>query len=170
MSKEVESTPNNTMERMLELQLKREEREAKEQARADAERAEIASARQAKIDNRVKKDRDALAKKFRVQVNCTHEKGKAGIPRTDGAKFYNIYAHRFPGGQICIACRNQCGMRWWQGDTREWLIRDGKRVKNHTGKSFADMWKLLPNDAFSSSEVAMKDPTLENLGEEVETI
>jgi hypothetical protein len=148
------------MDELIRLTAQREKREQAEQARADQERGDAEQARLNRKQLRDQKDQRVREKEMKLQARCSHEKGLAGLPRPDGAKFYNIYAHRLPDGKIFIQCRDLCAMRWNQGDTREYLIRDGKKVKNHTGKSFADMWLLLPRDSFSSSEIQLVDPTL----------
>jgi hypothetical protein len=161
MSKEPEASKSMTLEELMQAQnalaLKRELREQAELERQDAERLELAATRSVKEKKRQLTDAQSAALEIAQQKSCSHLKNRAGNiegPHT----FHNIYAHQLPTGDFFIKCRNKCGMRWNYGDTKEFLFRkDAKgimrKIPNHTGLSFGDMWLKLPPDSISRSEI-----------------
>jgi hypothetical protein len=84
---------------------------------------------------RDEKDRAAstqlTATMIEAQKNCRHLKG--GRTRARGnQKDYNVYSHRYANGVVVIKC-NDCGAKWGQKDTDEYLYRHGDAIPNWTG-------------------------------------
>jgi hypothetical protein len=151
MDKEKKATP--TLE---ELMFMREQREAQEWEEKQIATRETKLQHAARVSSRLLQDKQANEKEARDQTRCSHEKGN-GAYRKSPMPEYNLYAHQLPDGKYFIKCRNRCGMRWNQGDTREFLFnRDGvPKIPNHSGQSFEDMWAKLPHEAISRSDVVM---------------
>jgi hypothetical protein len=139
-----------------ELMFMREQREAAEYEERQVATREASMVRAAKVSARKLRDQRVIEKESKDQIRCNHEKGGNAYKKSPLPE-YNIYAHQLPTGKYFIKCRNRCGMRWNQGDTREFLLnRDGQaKLPNHTGQSFEDMWAKLPHDAISRSDVVM---------------
>lgn len=138
-----------------ELMLKREIREAEEfeqrQGSLKAQALHFAE----KLKNKLQREQRGTDKEIKHQSRCNHHKGNGCYKKSPVPEF-NLYAHQLPSGRFFIKCLAGCAMRWDQGDTREMLQNyHGKRVKNHTGFSFEDMWAKLPHDSVSRSEVSM---------------
>lgn len=69
-----------------------------------------------------------------AQVKCSHLKGNwKAAPRliSDTKIDFNVSYHNFIDGHAQIRCMS-CGMKWKDQDTVEYLVRDGKKVPNHT--------------------------------------
>jgi hypothetical protein len=143
---------------LYQIMLQREQREAEEYTQRQADRAAAETAKKAKDNKRVLNDKRSAEKVIADQKVCSHLKGETAFKRPH--KEFNIYAHQLPDGAVFIRCRNRCGMKWQQGDTREHLFRKGKKFPNHTGLSFDDMWRRLPEDSFSRSEMQLQTPVV----------
>jgi hypothetical protein len=89
------------------------------QAREDARTAQR---------NRNAKDQDS--KLLLKQAKCKHLKGGKRGPKTQN-KDYAVYQHRFISFLQYIRCAI-CGMKWFQDDTVEYLVRKGHKISNHT--------------------------------------
>ena len=146
------------------IALKREQREAAEyEARQVADR-EAKLLRAAKLNDRLLRDQRTSDKEKKHHRNCNHLKGHGPQSGSQApAPKFNLYAHQLPTGNFFIKCLAGCGMRWNQGDTREFLFnRDGEaKIPNYTGKSFEDMFAVLPQDAISRSDIPMTQPSSE---------
>lgn len=76
------------------------------------------------------------AAKIEAQRKCRHLKG--GKTRQRGnQKDYNVYSHRFADGKVQIKC-NDCAAKWFPGDTREYLKRNGMTIPNWTEIGWRD--------------------------------
>lgn len=126
-----------------------------------AEQSKISAARELRLqkleeaeDARVKakKDRYELNRKeenkgyLDVQKNCKHLKG-GKYRKKNAVKDYGLGCHTFINGAMEIRCLVGCRMRWIPTDTREYIIRDGRKLRNHTGKSWADVVEMLDVDS-----------------------
>jgi len=78
--------------------------------------------------NRNAKDQDS--KLLLKQAKCKHLKGGKRGPKTQN-KDYAVYQHRFISFLQYIRC-TICGMRWYMEDTKEYLLRKGRKISNHT--------------------------------------
>ena len=94
------------------------------------------------------------AEKREKQRRCRHLKG--GKLQRPGMSDFNVGMHTFVDGERVISCYS-CGMKWKQKDTKEYLLRDGKRYRNHTGLSFHDAFVMLQGstNTESKSEIVM---------------
>lgn len=140
----------------------REEREAAEYVEKQAAATEEKLRKAARLRTKLERESRSDTKKQQDQRRCNHEKGQNAYKRKPIPE-YNIYAHQLPNGMFFIACRNRCGMKWYQGDTKEFLmpnpVRGNKKpLPNHTGKSFEDMWDKLEKPSISRSEIVMQAP------------
>lgn len=99
------------------------------------------------------------------QRKCNHLKGSenAKLRMKSGGDDYLVYLHTFISGDQVVKC-NKCSMRWRPGDTREFLIKNGKKVFNHTMSqdghpiSWQDALMMCnkSSNTPSSSEVVLK--------------
>lgn len=78
--------------------------------------------------NRNAKDQDSKA--LLKQARCKHLKGGKRGPKTQN-KDYAVYQHVFVNFSTYIRCRI-CGMKWYPQDTVEYLMRNGRKISNHT--------------------------------------
>jgi len=85
------------------------------------------SARSAQRERNAK---DQDQKRLVKQAKCKHLKGGKKGPKTQN-KDYAVYQHRFIDFIEYIRCAI-CGMKWYMGDTVEYLLRKGRKISNHT--------------------------------------
>jgi hypothetical protein len=88
------------------------------------------------------------------QRRCKHVKG--GKLQKPGFSDYNFSMHTFPDHERVIKCNN-CSMKWKQRDTKEFIYRDGKKYRNHTGLGWHEVFTYLGQSSNqpSSSEVIL---------------
>jgi len=95
----------------------------------------------------------------KIQRMCTHLKGgKEGPNRPRSARIdYAVSFHTFIDGRSYIKCLI-CSSKWKPGDTADFLIRRGQKVKNHTGLGWDQAWNMLKNSTNTptTSEVVMQ--------------
>lgn len=94
-----------------------------------------------------------------AQKNCKHLKG--GHSRKRGQqKDYNLYSHTFTDGKIVIKC-NSCRAKWFEGDTAEYLHRNGNAIPNWTKIGWTEATYMLEESSNkpSSSEIFRKTKT-----------
>ena len=94
------------------------------------------------------------AAKIEAQTACRHLKG--GRTRQRGnQKDYNVYSHRYANGVVVIKC-NDCGAKWFQKDTSEYLYRNGSAIPNWTGISWRQAVEMCEESSNkpSASELA----------------
>lgn len=133
---------------LVHLLMEREARAAKkEQAE---ENARLAKEKQRDINAKSSYE-DALAK----QAKCRHLKGGKNRIRTQ-AKDHSVYVHRFINNEQIVRCF-LCNMKWKQGDTRDTLLRGGKRIPNHTKLGWDDALTMAAESSNqpSSSEIPL---------------
>jgi hypothetical protein len=150
----VEPTPapvkaeRSSSEILAELMLKREARAA---AKEEAEEA----AKQVRDKQRDQNARSHFEDHLAKQTNCKHLKGGKNRIRTQ-AKDYAVYLHTFINSERIITCF-LCGMKWKPKDTREFLVRYGKQIANHTHLGWEDAVQMASetSNQSSSSEIPM---------------
>lgn len=76
------------------------------------------------------------AAKIETQRNCKHLKGGKNRQRGN-QKDFNVFSHRFANGIVMIKC-NDCKMKWYPGDTRDFLKRNGMTIPNWTELGWRD--------------------------------
>ena len=93
-----------------------------------------------------------------AQARCRHLKGgkhrdNFNDPRID----YIVYTHTYIDGETVIKCRT-CNMRWKKEDTKEYLVRNGHKIKNHTGIGWREayMMTVQSTDKLSKGEVSQE--------------
>lgn len=142
---EAEQKQNETSQ-LLDLVLKREARiEEKEKqfyaALAQREKQRRANARE--FDANIKL----------IQSRCKHKKGGGkkwgGLP--DGKNDHSIIHHVFVNHSEMLMCQI-CKMKWYPGDTREQIVRNGKVYANHTKLSWEDVLSLPTTNTMTASE------------------
>jgi hypothetical protein len=144
----------NRLEQLLELLLAgQQEQQLEKQAKKQREQA-IAAQREKTANKN-------LQNLFVFQSRCKHLKGGKHKLKADQKIDPNVSIHNFIDGKTVVKCHT-CGAKWRPEDTVEFLIRDGKKVKNHTGSGWSDaapgkmsalqMIQLTTN-SISSSEI-----------------
>ena len=83
-------------------------------------------------------------KSFAKQQRCQHLKG-GKIKSKTGIKDYALFHHTYIDKTQTIGCFI-CKMRWKPGDTKEFLVRRGRKIRNHTKTGW-----LEANEMFSQS-------------------
>lgn len=131
---------------LVQILLLKEGREAAKLQQEENQRA----ARQAQRDRNAK---DQDSKILLKQARCKHLKGGKRGPKTQ-QKDYAVYQHTFINADTVIRCQ-VCGMRWRQQDTAEYLLRNGKKIANHTKVGWREAIAMLDqsSNTISSSEV-----------------
>lgn len=136
------------IELMAEVMLKRELREnEKEEARLAAEKK-----------RQDKRDENALSHfndKLSEQARCRHLKGGKNRVRTQ-VKDYAVYLHTFINTERVIRCQ-LCGMKWKPQDTKEFLVREGKKKVNHTRLGWEEALMMVneTSNTPSASEIPL---------------
>lgn len=130
-------TADQERELLFRSLLRREERLAREDAAK--EEKELARARQ-----RAKNAKNRNERFFLKQQNCKHLKGGRVKSKT-GVKDYALFHHMYIDKTQIIGCFI-CKMRWKPGDTDEFLVRHGRKIRNHTQIGW-----VKANEMFSQS-------------------
>lgn len=133
---------------MVSILLLKESRSAQEENRRE-------DARLAKESQRARNAEALVNSKKDKQRTCKHLKGGKG-PRT-AAVDYAVYSHTYIDAETVIRCQ-LCRATWKLGDTSEYLVRHGRKVKNHTGLGWADAVKMLnqTTNRPSTSEIPVR--------------
>lgn len=88
--------------------------------------------------------REASLKEFNAvqrqeKMACNHMKGgtdgNAKIGTGDAQNNFSVFINRYPNGERVVHC-TRCQMEWHPGDTGEYLVRWGRKIKNPTGISY----------------------------------
>ncbi len=111
------------LQQLLYLMMQKEGREA--QTQADVEKVRLARAAQ-----REKSATAHVQKQLVKQARCRHLKGGKLGPKS-GVLDYNLSYHRYINGEAVIKC-GICAMKWKKDDTVEYLIRNNRKIANHT--------------------------------------
>jgi hypothetical protein len=112
-----------TLESLVKLLLLREGREVQKLEEEEQRKA----ARQKQHDRNAK---DEDSKYLLKQARCKHLKGGKKGPKNN-QKDYSVYQFSFISGETVIRCQ-LCGMRWRMQDTVDFLVRNKRKVSNHT--------------------------------------
>lgn len=117
------------------------------------EKQEKLRARQARDEQRRINAEYNEAEVKEKQRICTHKKGGTRGPKSTKLD-YAVYFHTFTDGSSYIRCLI-CGAKWKSTDTKEYLVRRGQKVPNHTGIGWAEAHQMLgqSTNSPSSSEV-----------------
>lgn len=143
------------MTKLLQIQAVREVRLAKKEEE-DLEKVE------AKRHQREVASRSTIKAVIEQQKNCDHLKGGRNRSQTKQNPNYNISYHSFIDGTRRIRCHN-CGMKWFKDDTREFLIRNGKKIPNHTGLGWNDALFMQRNTSNTLSASEMPQAVIQNM-------
>ncbi len=129
------------LELQVELQLKREEREARREEKEMAEMLAKEIEYNRKRANRIRSETDEAEKIFAKQATCDHRKGTTGKVPTRIVD-YHLSVFTFVGNKVRIRC-NKCGFKWYQFDrSQDYIIRDKQKLPNPTKMTFNDAFKL----------------------------
>jgi hypothetical protein len=118
---------SETLAKMLTLLISREETALETEVQQKANKKKRAEAAEAT-------EKQNFWNVMVAQTKCSHLKGNwKSAPRliADQKIDFNVSYHNFIDGHAQIRCMS-CGMRWKSSDTPEFLVRDGKKVPNHT--------------------------------------
>jgi hypothetical protein len=119
------------------------------EARIAEKEAALEVALQAKDAQRKKESENFTIAKIETQKACKHLKGGKG--RTRGQqRDPAVYAHTFTDGTLVIKCQ-LCQARWLQGDTDEYLTRNGSKIPNWTGIGWRRAQELAEDSSNKSS-------------------
>lgn len=125
----------------------------KKEARLAETEAALEQALQARDQQRKHQSESYTISKIETQKACKHLKG--GKSRTRGQqKDPNVYSHQFTDRTVVIKC-NGCGARWFSGDTKEYLTRNGSKIPNWTNIGWNEAREMAEDSSnrASSSEV-----------------
>lgn len=125
----------------------------KKEARLAEKEAALEEALQARDAQRKHESESFTIAKIESQKSCKHLKG--GKSRTRGQqKDPNVYSHKFTDGTVVIKC-NGCGAKWFQGDTKEYLSRNGSKIPNWTNIGWHEACEMAEDSSNrpSSSEI-----------------
>ena len=88
------------------------------------------------------------------QKRCKHVKG--GKLQKPGQKDFDWSMHTFPNAKRRLRC-NQCGFTVHEKDTNDYIIRDGRRYRNHVGIGWREAFIMLgqSSNQASTSEVIL---------------
>ena len=145
---------SNRLEQLLELLLAGQMEQLEAKAAAKQREAAI-SAQREKTANK------NLQNLFIFQSRCKHLKGGKHKLKADQKIDPNVSIHNFIDGKTVVKCHSCCA-KWRPEDTAEFLIRGGKKVKNHTGIGWNDavpgkmsalQMVQLTTNSISSSEI-----------------
>ena len=141
--------------------MRREEREAEKET-AESE------ARIARQKQRATNTKNRNNKLFLKQSRCTHWKGGKVKSKT-GIKDFALFHHTYIDHEQTIGCFI-CKMRWKRQDTKEYLVRNGRKKRNHTSIGWVEALEMFAQSSNtpSMSEIPHKfDDAPLNAGEDM---
>jgi hypothetical protein len=124
---------SSAVEQLLTLLLAKEGREL---AKMQQEEAAFKQ-REAK---RALNNKDADSKILLRQARCRHLKGATSTAKNPTID-YAVYQHTFVSADTYIRCQI-CGMRWKPQDTVEYLVRNGRKIANHTKIGWREAYNM----------------------------
>lgn len=138
----------STLNQLLQVILLREAKAARAEEARDAAQAQ-------KNSKRAENARHSAEATLGTQLKCKHLKGGRRGPKS-GVKDFAVNLHVFIDQTVTIKC-HLCGMKWKKDDTVEYLMRNGKKIRNHTRLGWAEATAMLSQstNTMSSSEVPM---------------
>jgi len=122
------------VEQLLQVMLEKEARIAKEEG------DKIENEKQKQIQ-RLQNAAGRFKKLLVKQARCTHLKGGKNRRNTQ-AKDFSVYYHTYINSIPVIRCF-VCRMHWGTRDTKEFLIRNDKKVPNHTKIGWDEAREML---------------------------
>ena len=132
--------------------LRREEAAAK----AETAQAEAGIARQKqRAINTLNRNNKLFAK----QSRCTHLKGGRVKSKT-GIKDYALFYHTYIDQTQKIGCFI-CKMRWTPQDTIEYLVRNGRKKRNHTRIGWMEALELFAQSSNTPSQSEIPSKPIE---------
>jgi hypothetical protein len=120
----------------------------------DEENKEIA--RKARNAQREKSSAAHVEKQLVKQARCRHLKGGKLGP-LGGVPNYNVTLHTYINNRVEGKCNN-CSMRWEPQDTKEFLVRKGRKIPNHTKQGWDEFRAMFTQSTNTptSSEVPLQ--------------
>jgi hypothetical protein len=89
--------------------------------------------------------RDFNASQRQEKINCNHMKGgtdgQGRIGTGDANTNFCLHVHRYPMGERIVLC-TRCQFDWHPGDQGEYIIRNGRKIKNPTGISYKNALQM----------------------------
>ena len=144
--KRPEHTPVEAQDILIRSLLAREARQAKKEL-------EVENQNEARSKQRAINAKNRSQRLFAKQQRCTHLKG-GKIKSKTGIKDYALFRHMYIDRQELIGCFI-CKMRWRPRDTKEYLVRDGRKIRNHTKIGWLEACELFEqsSNSVTSSEI-----------------
>jgi hypothetical protein len=125
-------------------------------AKAETAQAEASLARQKQRGiNTLNRNNKLFAK----QSRCTHLKGGRVKSKT-GIKDYALFYHTYIDQTQKIGCFI-CKMRWTPQDTVEYLVRNGRKKKNHTRIGWVEALELFAQSSNTPSQSEIPSKPIE---------
>jgi hypothetical protein len=126
------------------------------EARKDAEEKAFAERIEQRDRQRRLNAREFGRQQMANQAGCKHQKGLGKGSIKGPVVDYAVYLHTFIDHSQTIKCRI-CKMSWRPGDTKEFLMVNGQKVKNHTNYGWAEAVEMTKQstDKESSSEAPL---------------
>jgi hypothetical protein len=122
--------------------LAQEEQERKNNAQRDAQR----------VKNAQGQEYERISK----QAKCRHRKGGTGVK--DTKIDFCVGTHTYPDNTCIITCL-LCKAKWRNGDTREYFLRKGRKIANHTHVGWQEAVDMYNNSSNSASKSEI-DPNI----------
>jgi hypothetical protein len=120
----------------------------------DAAAAQVAiDAEAARAKRRELNSKEEGAGVLLKQARCKHLKGGGRGPK-NAAKDYALSLHTYVNAETVAKCLI-CGAKWHPEDTKEWLMRGGKKISNHTHIGWREVGEMLESSSNTptSSEI-----------------
>lgn len=149
----IPAKPARGMEEKLDLLL---QLLATKEARIAEEEQNKEVARLARNAQREKSSAAHVEKQLIKQARCRHLKGGKLGP-LGGVPNYNVIMHTLINNRTFGKCNN-CGMKWFPQDSQEFLIRNGRKIANHTKQGWSEFQQMFQQSTNTptSSEVPLQ--------------
>jgi len=154
------SKPDNEL---LDLMRKREERESKEAARLETERADAKEAHERRVITRMEGDKFYWTQLHARQARCDHRKGTSGPGPKAKHIDYMVSRHTFVNSVTVIKCL-KCRHRSFPGDTKalchgsmdayiaNMKAKHGPQLPNPTKLSYNDFYNMTLEENTTNKE------------------
>lgn len=142
------AAPESEFQLLAKILLQRE-------ARAALKEQQEEEARLSKEKKREQNAQSVYQDAQHFQAICRHLKG-GKLRRPTQAKDFAVYIHTYINAERVIKCQ-LCGAKWKIRDTKEYLVRYGKKIPNHTNIGWQEAVEMLgqTSNMPSSSEIPM---------------
>ena len=143
------ATQEQAQEILIRSLLAREARLAQKELAEEEKKTTLGKQRALNAKNRTQR-------LFIKQQRCTHLKGGKVKART-GVRDFALFHHMYIDLDRLIGCFI-CKMRWRPKDTDEYLIRDGRKIRNHTKIGWAKALEMFEqsSNTLTSSEIPIR--------------